>query len=442
MKSNQKRNSGALVWDRAKQIIPGGNQLLSKRAEQFLPEFWPAYYQKAVGCKIQDLDSNWLRDFSIMGIGTCSLGYANPEVTAAVVNAVTNGSMCTLNCHEEVELAEALLQLHPWSAGARFTRSGGEACSLAVRIARSFSQKDLVMFSGYHGWHDWYLATNINDASNLNSQLLPGLSPSGVPLALGGTAIPFHEGNSDEFDAKLSAHKGQVGVVIMEVWRYAQPDLEFISHVRKRCTEENIVLIFDEISSGFRLNIGGSHSIWGLEPDMCVLGKALGNGHPIGAVIGKKDVMNAAQSSFISSSYWTERVGFAASLKTLEIFQRDDVATKLLSIGKTIKDGLKEIIAAGNNPIEVIGVDSVPIIVFGGDQGQALKTLFTQEMLKRGFLASNVIYVSIAHGPDDVAAYLTAATEVLNILEDAIAGDINEYLDGPVSHSGFQRLTK
>ena len=137
------RNSGAILWDKAKAIIPGGNQLLSKRAEQFLPDYWPAYYQKASGCKIQDLDGNWLRDFSIMGIGTCSLGYANPEINEAVIQAISDGSMSSLNCYEEVELAEKLIELHSWAGGVRFTRGGGESCSLAVRIARAYSGKML-----------------------------------------------------------------------------------------------------------------------------------------------------------------------------------------------------------------------------------------------------------------------------------------------------------
>ena len=161
------RNKGSLLWDRAKQIIPGGNQLLSKRAEQFLPDQWPAYYQSAKGCLVQDLDGKWYRDFSIMGIGTCSLGYANQEVNDAVISAIQNGSMSTLNCYEEVHLAEALTNLHPWVGGVRFARSGGESCSIAIRIARAYTGRDVVLFSGYHGWHDWYLATNLADGENL-----------------------------------------------------------------------------------------------------------------------------------------------------------------------------------------------------------------------------------------------------------------------------------
>ena len=436
------RNSGAILWDRAKKIIPGGNQLLSKRAEQFLPDYWPAYYQSAKGCQVQDLDGKWFRDFSIMGIGTCSLGYANQEVNDAVISAIQNGSMSSLNCYEEVHLAEALIELHPWAGGVRFTRSGGESCSIAIRIARAYTGKDIVLFSGYHGWHDWYLATNLINGNNLNGQLLPGLEPAGVPSSLSGSVYPFMEGDVEAFDAYIENYKGQIGAVMMEIWRYQNPDIDFIHHVQKRCKEEGIILIFDEISSGFRLSIAGSHSIWGLEPDICVLGKALGNGHPIGAVIGREDIMDAAQASFISSSYWTERVGFVAGLKVLEIFERDHVIESLKASGAKIKSGLTSLIEASGLDIKVIGVDSVPIIVFGGENGQIIKTFFTQEMLKKGFLAGNVIYVSNAHTNEDIELYLNAVRDVFSQINANQQENIVDYLEGPVSHKGFQRLTK
>jgi len=439
---NKRRNSGAILWDEAKRIIPGGNQLLSKRSEQFLPDNWPAYYQKASGCWIQDMEGTWLRDFSIMGIGTCSLGYAHPEVNAAVIDAICKGSMTTLNCFEEVELAQRLIDLHPWAGGVRFTRSGGETCAMAVRIARAFTGKDIVLFSGYHGWHDWYLATNISDGNNLNNQLLPGLEPAGVPASLNGTVYPFLEGDAETFDRYLMIHKGKIGAVMMEPWRYKEPNLDFFRHVRERCNEFGILLIVDEISSGFRLNVGASHMIWDVEPDICVLGKALGNGHPIGAVIGRNHIMDAAQSSFISSSYWTERVGFVAGLKTLEIFERDAVPETLKAKGNEIKERCIAAIDETTVPINIVGVDSVPILIFGGDKGQALKTLFTQEMLKRGFLAGNVIYVSTAHSSEDIEQYHRAVKGVLEIMELAISRGVDTFLDGPVSHSGFQRLTR
>ena len=434
--------SGQKLYKFAKTIIPGGNQLLSKRPEQFLPEKWPSYYKSARGCTIEDLDGNHFRDFSIMGIGTCSLGYSNPEVNNAVINAVQNGSMSTLNCPEEVTLAAKLIDLHGWAGGVRFTRSGGEACSVAVRIARAHRNRELVLFSGYHGWHDWYLATNLHNDKNLDQQLLPGLEPKGVPTALAGSTLPFVEGDFDTFDKYLKNYSNKIAAVIMEVWRYKTPDLAFIKHVINRCNKEGIIVIFDEISSGFRLNIGGSHLIWDLEPDICVLGKALGNGHPIGAIVGKKEIMDAAQSTFISSSYWTERVGYAASLATVSVFENQNVCESLIKTGQEIKKGFSKALENKNLPIEIMGVDSVPIIAFSGNKKNELKTLYTQEMLKKGFLASNVIYVSLAHKPTDVDAFLLSVEETMVTMTHAMANGVENFLDGPICHSGFQRLTK
>ncbi|WP_448213107.1 aminotransferase class III-fold pyridoxal phosphate-dependent enzyme [Colwellia sp. MEBiC06753] len=433
-------NSGSQLWQEAKQIIPGGNQLLSKRAEMFLPDFWPAYYKKAKGCEIWDLDDNHYIDMSIMGIGTCPLGYAHSELSDTVCQAIQDGSMTSLNCFEEVELAKQLVELHPWSSSVRFARTGGESCSIAVRVARSYSGKDKVAFCGYHGWHDWYLATNLNDDKNLDEQLLPGLAPSGVPHKLNGTVLPFRDGDIAAFESIVAQHKEELGVIVMEVWRHSEPDITFLRRIRELCSEHNIVLVFDEISSGFRLNIGGSHLLWGIEPDICVLGKALGNGHPIGAVIGKKSVMEAAQSSFISSSYWTERVGFVAALKTLEIMKRDNIIEQIKNTGRYIKSGLIEAANKSGFDLDVIGVDPVLILAFKGD-ALMVKTLFTQEMLKRGFLASNVIYVSAAHTQQHIDKYLANAAEVFVLIQQAINDNkLDKLLMGPVCHSGFQRL--
>jgi glutamate-1-semialdehyde 2,1-aminomutase len=435
------QNSGSTLWKKAKKIIPGGNQLLSKRAEMFLPDFWPAYYKKAKGCEIWDLDDNHYIDMSIMGIGTCVLGYANDDVNDAVIDAVTNGSMTSLNCYEEVTLAEKLIELHPWAEKVRFARTGGESCAIAVRIARSYTQKDKIAFCGYHGWHDWYLATNLNNNNNLDEQLLPGLDPAGVPQGLTGTVLPFNEGDIEGFKDILKNNDGECAAVVMEVFRHSDPDLPFLREIRALCDQHNIVLIFDEISSGFRLNVGGSHLLWDLTPDICVLGKALGNGHPIGAIIGKADVMDAAQLSFISSSYWTERVGFSAALKTIEVFEQQDVIEKISATGRALRSGLLNTARANNFTLDILGINSVLILSFAADNALVIKTVFTQEMLKRGFLASNVIYVSLAHNTSIVQQYLSAANDVFSLITQAVTNkQLDKILQGPVCHSSFKRL--
>ncbi len=303
--------TGQKLWNRAKRVIPGGNMLLSKRPEMFLPEQWPAYFSKAKGCRVWDLDGIELIDMSLMGIGTNTLGYGHPEVDEAVSRTVAAGNMSTLNCPEEVYLAERLVELHPWADMARFARSGGEANAIAIRIARAASGKDKVAICGYHGWHDWYLSANLGDDKNLAGHLLPGLEPNGVPRNLRGTVLPFSYNNFSELEALADAN--DIGVIKMEVIRNHEPKDGFLEKVRALAAARGIVLIFDECTSGFRQTFGGLHKMYGVQPDMAVFGKTLGNGYAITAVIGRREIMEAAQTTFISSTFWTERIGPTAA---------------------------------------------------------------------------------------------------------------------------------
>jgi glutamate-1-semialdehyde 2,1-aminomutase len=432
------RSSGVRLWEEAKRVIPGGNQLLSKRAEMFLPGQWPAYYSKARGAHVWDLDGRRYVDMSIMGIGTCVLGYADPGVTKAVTRAVRDGNMSTLNCPEEVELAKTLVALHPWSDMARFARSGGEACSIAVRIARAASGRDGVLFCGYHGWGDWYLAANLAHSKNLDGQLLPGLEPKGVPRALEGTATPFAYGDVAGFRAKL---KTGVGVVIMEVQRHKEIDARFLKELARLTRRSGAVLVYDEVTSGFRQRPGGMHTLHGLEPDIVVLGKAMGNGHPIAAVVGRRKVMQAAQRTFISSTYWTERTGYAAALEVIRRFEKEPVARQLTETGARLRRGLADVCARAGVDADVAGLPAVPILQLKGDDAALAKTLFIQEMLAKGYLASNVIYASLAHTRGMVDAYLSATERAFAAVADARKkGDLRRRLKGPACHTGFRRL--
>jgi len=337
------RNEGAALhmgqklWKRAKQIIPGGNMLLSKRPEMFLPGQWPAYFSKAKGCKVWDLDGKEYIDLSIMGIGTNILGYGHPEVDEAVRQVIDKGNMSTLNCPEEVYLAEKLIELHPWADMARFARSGGEANAIAIRIARAATGKEKVAICGYHGWHDWYLSANLGDDKSLDGHLLPGLEPQGVPRNLRETVFPFTYNNFSQLEELVKTH--DIGVIKMEVMRNQGPQDNFLQKVRKLATDRGIVLIFDECTSGFRETYGGLHLKYGVNPDMAMFGKALGNGYAITAVIGRKEVMEAAQTSFISSTFWTERIGPTAALKTLEVMKREKSWEQITQTGISIRKG-------------------------------------------------------------------------------------------------------
>ena len=310
--------TGQQLYRRAKALIPGGTQLLSKRPEMFLPEQWPSYYDRAEGACIWDLDGRKYIDMCISGVGACPLGYADPDVNAAVVDAVRRGSMCTLNCPEEVELAELLCRLHPWAQMVRFARTGGESMAVAVRIARAKTGRSKVAFCGYHGWSDWYLGVNLVEGDALGSKglLLPGLDPRGVPRELAGTALGFRHNHLEELRDLVSKTGGDLAAIIAEPQRGERPAPEFLAGLRQVADETGAVLIFDEISSAMRLNTGGVHLLYGQAPDIAVFSKSIGNGFAIGAIVGRAEVMEAAQGTFLSSTYWTERVGPSATLAT------------------------------------------------------------------------------------------------------------------------------
>jgi glutamate-1-semialdehyde 2,1-aminomutase len=431
--------SGQKLWVRAKHIIPGGNMLLSKRAEMFLPDKWPAYFSKAKGCQVWDMDGAKYTDMSIMGIGTNILGYGHPEVDEAVRKVVEQGNMSTFNCPEEVYLAERLIELHPWADMVRLARTGGEANAIAIRIARAASGKDKVAFCGYHGWHDWYLSANLGDERTLDGHLLPGLDPKGVPRNLKGSVLPFSYNNFAELEALVQNH--EIGVIKMEVQRNEPPKDGFLGKIRKLATEKGIVLVFDECTSGFRETFGGLHKKYGVEPDLAVFGKALGNGYAITAVIGRREVMEAAQSTFISSTFWTERIGPAAGLKTLEIMEREQSWEQITKVGKQIGKRWKMLADKNNLPIEISGLQSLINFSIHTEDWLKYKTLITQEMLKQKMLASNAVYVCTKHTHEIVDDYFEKLEPLFTLIRECEDGrSIDELLEVPVCHAGFKRL--
>ena len=434
-------NTSQEFYKRAKDLIPGGTQLLSKRPEMYLPDQWPSYYQKAKGVNIWDMEDNKYTDMSIMGIGACILGYSDDDVNKAVKGAVDAGSMATLNCPEEVELAELLIKLNPWASMVRYTRTGGEAMAVAVRIARTRSGKDRIAFCGYHGWHDWYLSANLADDANLDGQLLPGLDPAGVPRGLIGSSVPFNYNRIDELENIIEKHD-DIGVITMEVIRHHEPDKHFLENVRKIADEIDAVLIFDEVSSGWRLTVGGAHALYNVEPDIAVYGKAMSNGYPMAAIVGKRDVMDAAQNTFISSTYWTERIGPVASIATINKLQENNVPSHICKIGDMIRANWEKLAQENDLIIHTEGMSPLPTFILDYEERQALHTLFTQEMLGRGYLASKSVYVSYSHKEHIVEKYMENVNDVFSVLRKAIEqNNVNDLLKGPVSHVGFKRLT-
>ena len=400
--------SGQELYKRAKKIIPGGTMLLSKRPEMFLPEIWPSYFSKALGCEIWDLNGNKYIDCSIMGVGTNTLGYGNPEVDNAVKNTITLGNMSTLNCPEEVYLAEKLIEINPWADMVRFARTGGEANSIAIRIARAASGKDNIAICGYHGWHDWYLSVNHNTSGdNLKKHLIPGLEPNGVPLNLKNTVFPFDYNNFNQLLKIVENYK--IGVIKMEVLRNQYPTDNFLQKVRDLATKKGIVLIFDECTSGFRETFGGINKKFQVYPDITIFGKTLGNGYAITAVVGKREVMEHAQNTFISSTFWGERVGYVAALSSIKEFQRLNAFNIVENNGNYIKEIWFKLSKKHNVPIKIMGTNAIPSFEFMNNHLR-YKTYLTQEMLKEKILATNLVYVNIFHNKKNLKKY----TEVLD----------------------------
>lgn len=431
------------IQNRARNIIPGMTQLLSKRPDMFSLGIWPAYYSKAKGSRIWDLDGNEYLDMSIGGIGACVLGYADEEVDAAVIFSIGNGVASSLNCPEEVELAELLCSLHPWADMVRFTRSGGEAMALAVRLARASTGREVVAFCGYHGWMDWYLAANLSEDSALDGHLIPGLAPAGVPRGLSGTALPFEYNHIEQLEAIVAKHRNSLAAIVMEPIRSNPPAPGFIERVRALADECGAVLVMDEISAGLRYCTGGAHLVLhsGVQPDIAVFSKALGNGYAMAAIIGRKAVMEAAQKTFISSTNWTERVGPTAAIATLKKHQRENAAAQFIRHGKKIMQGWEALGARHGLVINVSGMEAMSHFDLNVPDFLSFKAYFVQLMLEQGILASNLCYLMLAHTDADIDRYLSACDVAFGKMAEALdKNDIATRLNGRPASSGFKRL--
>ncbi|MDY6793309.1 MAG: aminotransferase class III-fold pyridoxal phosphate-dependent enzyme [Thermodesulfobacteriota bacterium] len=427
---------------RAAKRIPGMCQLLSKRPDMFSLGVWPGYYTKAKGVTVWDLDGNEYLDMSISGIGAAVLGYADDEVDAAVQKAIYNGVVSSLNCPEEIELADLLCELHPWADMVRFARSGGEAMGIAIRIARAHTKRNIIAFCGYHGWQDWYLAANLGTGNELNEHLIEGLSPTGVPESLSGSSLPFRYNRIEDLETIAAKHASDLAAIVMEPIRNMEPAPGFIERVRDIADETGAVFVMDEISAGFRINPGGAHLVkHHVAPDVAVFAKAMGNGYAISAIIGRERIMQSAQESFISSTHWTERAGFVAALATINKHRRENVSAHLIHIGSMVLRGWNELGAKYELPVHVGGLQPMGHFSIDHEKFFALKALYVQKMLDQGILASNLFYVTHAHTEEHVYRYLRATDKAFKVIAESIqCDDIESRLRGKPAQSGFKRI--
>ncbi len=401
------------IWTKAKRLIPSGNSFLSKNPSRFPVKNWPIYFSKAKGCYVWDLKNKKYIDYSFMGVGTNVLGYANDKIDQKVIRALRKSNMSTLNCVEEVELAGKLIKLHPWADQAKFARTGAEANSLAIRIARAYTKKNRVIVCGYHGWHDWYLSANLKKSNILDTHLFNDLRISGVPKYLKNQTLSFNYNNIDRLKKLLKNKKNDIACLIMEVERDNKPHKNFLSEIRKICTQKKVILIFDECTTGFRENYGGRHLKYKIYPDIAMFGKALGNGYAITSIIGKRKFFKKFDDTFASSTFWSERSGYVAAIATLDEMKRIKSWHKINQNSNHLKNGLKKIFEKHNFKLKFSSIDSLIGLEVENVNKEFLNKFILKEMLKNGYLSGLKIYVSIKHDKRQNIRFLNTIDKVL-----------------------------
>ncbi len=429
-------------YRKAKQLFPYGTQLFSRRPELGALGYAPIYFERMKNAHFWDVDGNEFIDTG-MGVGPVILGYAYDKVDNAVKEQIDKGVLGSINNELEIKVAEAIIDMVPSAEMVKFCKSGGEADAIAVRIARGYTGKEKVIFCGYHGWHDWYLAANLDSESNLNQHLLPGLSPKGVPASLSGTCLPFEYNNIEQLEDLLNENEGEVACIIMEATRFKQPKEGFLEEVRKLADEHNCLLIFDEVITGFRLAKGGAQEYYGVKPDLSTFAKAIANGYPLAVVVGSKEIMQSQADNFISSTYWSDTISLAAGLATLNEIKNEPVIEKINEIGTTLISHINLMAEKHNIDVDVLGHGFDFTLNFKyGEESAKIMTLFLQEMVSHGIYTNGVFYPCYTHTEEDVEKIKTAISEVFTIITDGINNNkIDELLKSPVRKTGFRRLT-
>jgi len=376
---------------RANAVLPTGASTGSKRAEALYGDaaaHGPTHFTASVGCRLADPDGNTYLDCT-MALGAVALGYAEPSVTRAVQAAAAGGNVSGLSDVREIEVAERLCDVIPCAEMVQFLKTGAEAVSAAVRLARTYTGRDIVVGSGYFGWHDWSSAA------------------TGVPASVQNRyrAIPFDDVAALEAAARDAG--GDLAAIVLEPVVERLPSDEWIARARALCDERGAALIFDEMKTGFRLRTGGYQEFSGVKPDLAAFGKAMANGYPLAAVVGRRDLMEAARRTWISSTLAGEGTGLAAAGAVLDWHQQADICDSLWSIGRDLKSGIQAAItASGISGVAVEGVDPMWLIRFDDPRRE---TRFLELAASHGalFKRGAYNYAAVAH-VDDVIEEIEA----------------------------------
>ncbi len=395
------------LYRRAREIILGGTQTLSKQPERFDAERFPAYIDHGRGCRLWDLDGNEFIDF-VMALGPVVLGYCYGAVDDAVRRQLSRGVIFSGNSPLEVELAERLVQIIPNAERVRFFKTGAEAVSAAVRLARNFTGRDKIISCGYHGWHDGFLAK--------------GAEP-GVPRALRETIFDLPYGDLQHAHSLVERHGRELACIVVEpiIWELNRT---FLKELERLAQSVGALLVFDEVITGFRVALGGVQELLGIEADLTTFGKALANGFPISAVVGRKEVFDAAEDLWISSTFGGEALSLAAALATITELERPHVLQRMWRLGESLRDGWKgQLECRPEIEAEAVGVGPLPVLRFR-PEARAQEDLFIREMLDRGFVTrrNNYWFITASHTTVEIAEALEATDASFQRIQQSAIG--------------------
>lgn len=403
------------IYKRAKEIIPAGSQTFSKGVTQFVEGFSPKYLHRGKGANVWDVDGNEFLDY-IMGCHPNILGYSDPDVNNALIKQLELGSTFSLMNELEVDVTELLIDKIPCAEAARFGKNGADVTTVAVRIARAVTGRDHVAFCGYHGWHDWYIAN-----TDLNS---------GIPDFNQKLAHSFIYNDLDSLEQIFRDHPDEIACVIMEPLTVLEPKENFLSEVKKMAHRYGALLIFDEIITGFRYSLGGAQELTGVTPDLATFAKAISNGIPLSAIVGKKEYMFALEKTFFSFTYGGDCIGLAAAKACIPKIERENVPKHLRKVGTLLQDGFNDLAQRHDlqDFFQCIGYPCRSIISFDG-QGHyddlEMKSYFQQELMRRGILWTAYHALSWSHKEEDIVRTLTAYSEVMELFSGIVKGNQN-----------------
>ncbi len=400
------------LFEEACELIPGG-VLGARKPGDFIPGEYPIFLETGTGCRLTDVDGNEFIDY-LCGYGPIFLGYREREVDEAVCAQIKDKGFCfTLTQKFQNELAKKLNELVPSSQLSIFLKTGSDATTASIRIARAYTGRIKVMRCGYHGWHDWCVEMK-----------------GGIPSKFYEDVFEFHYNRLDELEALLETHGRDTAAIIMTPFghpnhqKMQEPAPGFLEGVRALADEYGAVLVYDEIRTGFRLRMGGAQELYGVTPDLTVLGKAIANGYPLSVVTGKKEIMStAADRLFISSTFFPNSEGFVAALKTLEILERDNVLEDIWDKGERFMNQIQGLIDSYPVGAELTGIAPMFYITFQKDENGTYKKKrkdFYTQLIRKGFFFSpyHHAYISFRHTEEDLKKTLTAIEECLAYLQE------------------------